>query len=104
MDTDGSFTCTCVTGYTGDGISCSSKLGIKLCPIIQFATHIDIDECAAGTHNCAEGATCVDTDGSFTCTCNAGYTGDGVNCNSKLGTGIKLFAVIQSVLKFNFVT
>jgi len=72
--------------------------------LFTFATHIDIDECNAGTDNCAEGATCMDTDGSFTCTCNAGYTGDGVNCNSKLGTAFKQCAVIQHVLKFNSVT
>ena len=31
---------------------------------------IDIDECAIG--NCENGV-CVDTDGSYNCTCNPGY-------------------------------
>lgn len=38
------------------------------------------NECAAGTDNCDENATCIDTVESFDCTCNAGYEGDGVVC------------------------
>src|SRR5262245_55782315 len=38
------------------------------------------DECAFDTDNCDDNATCTDTLASFTCTCNAGYTGDGVTC------------------------
>ena len=43
---------------------------------------LDVDECAAGTHNCDAQATCTNVDGvgEFTCTCNEGYTGDGVTC------------------------
>ena len=36
-----------------------------------------------GTDNCAPEATCANTEGSFTCTCNQGYAGDGVTCTSK---------------------
>jgi hypothetical protein len=36
-----------------------------------------IDECAEGTHNCDENASCLDTESSFKCTCNDGYTGSG---------------------------
>ena len=43
----------------------------------------DIDECATNTDNCHSDATCSDIEGSFTCTCNAGYAGDGVTCTSK---------------------
>ena len=41
---------------------------------------IDIDECAEGPHNCHAVAACNNTVGAFTCTCNAGYAGDGVSC------------------------
>ena len=41
----------------------------------------DVDECALGTDNCAAASTCVNTYGSFVCTCPAGYTGNGVVCN-----------------------
>ena len=46
--------------------------------------HLDVDECAGGIDNCADEAVCTDTDGSYNCACNTGYTGDGVNCTSKL--------------------
>ena len=34
---------------------------------------IDIDECAEGTHNCGSFHTCNDTDGDFSCECNANF-------------------------------
>ena len=41
----------------------------------------DVDECAdSSLNNCHSRATCTDTDGSFTCTCNDGYAGNGVTC------------------------
>ncbi|WP_171806868.1 FG-GAP-like repeat-containing protein [Corallococcus exiguus] len=42
----------------------------------------DIDECAAGTDNCNDNASCTNIGGSFTCACNAGYEGDGVTCTN----------------------
>jgi hypothetical protein len=43
----------------------------------------DIDECAAGVDNCDTNAACANTPGSFTCTCDQGYAGDGVTCMSE---------------------
>ncbi|MBN1944488.1 MAG: hypothetical protein JW797_02375 [Bradymonadales bacterium] len=40
----------------------------------------DVDECAEGTDNCSANATCTNTADGYTCTCNQGYTGDGVIC------------------------
>ena len=62
-NTDGSFTCTCNTGFSGDGVICT-----------------DINECTAGTDNCHTNALCTNTIGSFSCQCNIGYSGDGVDC------------------------
>jgi hypothetical protein len=62
-DTDGSFTCTCNPGFTGDGVSCTN-----------------VNECTLGTDNCAANAACADTAGSFTCTCNSGFSGNGFTC------------------------
>jgi hypothetical protein len=45
--------------------------------------HSDIDECATDTDNCDANAFCTNTNGSFTCTCNAGYTGSGVQCQGE---------------------
>ena len=43
---------------------------------------LDIDECQMELHECAENATCSDTEGSYECTCDPGFTGDGFNCTS----------------------
>ena len=40
-----------------------------------------MDECGEGTHDCHEEATCNNTMGGYSCTCNKGYEGNGVNCS-----------------------
>ena len=54
---------------------------------------LDIDECNAGVgsanyHNCHVHATCTNTYGSFTCACNTGYSGDGMECTGMLSHAI----------------
>ena len=41
-----------------------------------FLSFIDIDECVANTDNCDANAACSNTIGSFTCTCNNGFSGE----------------------------
>ena len=36
-----------------------------------------MDECAIDSDDCVDGATCMNTVGSFTCTCPPGFSGDG---------------------------
>ena len=48
----------------------------------RFFFALDIDECSSG-HQCDSSATCYNTDGSYTCICNNGYTGDGRSCRGK---------------------
>jgi hypothetical protein len=55
--------CSCNTGYSGDGITCTSS-----------------DECMLGTDDCDANATCMDTATGFDCACNTGYVGDGRTC------------------------
>ena len=43
----------------------------------------DVDECALNNGGCSEFATCTNLPDSFTCTCIAGYSGDGFNCIGK---------------------
>lgn len=50
----------------------------------MYSVQLDIDECAELGHNCHSNADCTNTDGSFMCMCNYGYTGDGTNCTSKV--------------------
>ena len=41
----------------------------------------DIDECASPeTNECDTNAECSNTEGSYTCSCRVGYTGDGRSC------------------------
>ena len=65
-----------------NGLSIQLNLKHK---IIFFPTFlfIDIDECIEGTEDCDVNAVCTDTYGSFTCTCKAGFEGDGETCTSK---------------------
>ena len=42
--------------------------------------YADINECAYYADCCHEDATCTNTEGSFTCSCNEGFTGDGKQC------------------------
>ena len=51
------------------------------CPLYPLLC-IDIDECELGFDDCNENATCTDTLGSFSCACNPGFEGDGLNCTS----------------------
>ena len=44
-------------------------------------TRIDIDECASNVHDCHSSASCTNTAGSFSCSCNNPYTGDGKTCS-----------------------
>ncbi|MFN0253789.1 MAG: EGF domain-containing protein [Kofleriaceae bacterium] len=56
--------CTCTTGYTGT--TCAD----------------DIDECSIETHTCSADATCTNVVPGFSCACNVGFTGDGMECTA----------------------
>jgi len=54
-----------------------------------------VNECDAGTDNCDINAACRNTEGSFECTCNPGYTdtlGNGAKCDGKFNVifGLKI--------------
>ena len=90
-DTIGSFICTCGSGYLLDenGMNCSGKIWIDFeqqlndVDSVCIALHVDINECERDEDSCHENANCTNTEGSYTCSCNPGYTGDGVTCTSK---------------------
>lgn len=44
---------------------------------------IDIDECVEEVEDvlCDDNAMCIDTEGSYNCSCDSGYTGDGFTCS-----------------------
>lgn len=45
---------------------------------------IDVNECTAGKHMCSPDAQCINQEGSHTCQCRPGFSGDGRTCDSKL--------------------
>ena len=50
----------------------------------SFYYFADINECETGKHHCDSNAFCNNTKGSYICTCQPGYTGNGVNCSGKI--------------------
>ena len=79
INSDGSFACVCLTGYTGSGLTCT-----------------DINECD-NLSTCNERATCTNTVGSFICACVPGTAGDGVNfCNCK--KAVFFFSIVATHL------
>ena len=47
--------------------------------------YIDINECSdASLNDCDDNAHCTNTIGSFNCTCDPGYSGNGITCLGKM--------------------
>ena len=57
---------------------------------VLLVTSLDIDECDLGIDNCHPNATCLDTDGSFECKCDPGFTGNGTECEGMIFTRISI--------------
>lgn len=51
---------------------------------------VDQDECSAEDHNCNPNADCVNTPGSYRCTCKEGFNGDGFSCSGKTAETYKI--------------
>ena len=46
----------------------------------RFFVLLDINECSLSFDNCHSNANCINVGGSFLCTCDKGYTGNGTFC------------------------
>jgi len=68
----------CDHGYSGTQTVTCQTTGT-----FETATCVQIDECTSGFDNCHSVAACTDTDGSFSCQCPSGYSGNGYvdTCN-----------------------
>ena len=70
--------------------------------VIYSAVCVDIDECLLEMDNCHMFASCMNAPiGSFTCTCENGYVGNGVNCSKSfiiLNVLVTLKTVIMSAI------
>ena len=100
-NSDGSYSCTCKQGFSGDGTTCEGTRGMLLKVMLlrritrcysNFTTDfqtmphlflLDIDECSAESSPCDKNADCTNSDGSYSCTCKQGFTGDGTICKGK---------------------
>ena len=49
----------------------SSSIQIKCNLLVE-----NTDECSLGTHNCDSNAACTNTENSFSCLCNFGFSGN----------------------------
>jgi len=70
---------------------------------------VDIDECASNTHKCDLHSSCVNTIGSYKCSCFDGFSGTGLKCTGYLLSKkflpdcLKCFKLIYSVyLRVNY--
>ena len=88
LNTNGSFICSCKSGYLLDANkrSCNGKCGLSVhVEIIHLpnALHADINECNTNNGGCSQ--MCLNTNGSYICLCRSGYILDANNrsCNGK---------------------
>lgn len=72
----------CMNNYTTENYLLVS---VTLCTI-------DIDECAAGLHNCGENAHCIDTIGGYNCRCKPMFF-ESANGKSCIGLTVSLTSV-----------
>ena len=63
-------------GVAGNACAVAATLDVSV-----GATFADIDECATSADDCAaEGGLCDNIEGGFICSCDDGYSGDGMTC------------------------
>ena len=55
----------------------------------------DVDECSGSP--CDNNAACSNSDGSFTCTCNDGFTGDGSTCTGEIIQDHQFFCFVVMI-------
>ena len=86
---NGSYVCECPDGFElQNDTVCVGKHSIHFVsgePVFTSynSAYVDIDECKQGTAVCDGNAYCTNTNGSYTCICNSGYSGTGLACSSK---------------------
>lgn len=85
VNSAGGFDCECDWPLVTDGLGgCECQEGTVL---DDTGSCVDIDECAVGNGPCKEGATCVNEDGYYQCTCEMPFVSDNFDgCKCPWGT------------------
>ena len=75
--------------FAGIILSRSLVVSQSICPSVSLSAaqpyffFLDVDDCTEMIDNCDVNAHCNNTVGSFSCTCNSGFTGNGTTCAGK---------------------
>ncbi|KAL8238289.1 hypothetical protein R6Q59_019370 [Mikania micrantha] len=94
----------CDQDYDGPGYRCRCKEGYEGNPYVANACQ-NINECDRGIHNCEHDSMCRDTNGSYTCKCPKGFSGEGrkeggTGCTADESTLIKIVVGISTSAGF----
>uniref|UniRef100_A0A8C2FD04 EGF-like domain-containing protein n=1 Tax=Cyprinus carpio TaxID=7962 RepID=A0A8C2FD04_CYPCA len=85
INVPGKYNCSCMVGYAGDGVLQCTDVNECLVDNGGFSRITDdldcsdIDECEQ-EKSCHQNAICLNLAGSFSCTCNHGFSGNGITC------------------------
>ena len=60
----------------------------------SYQFHLDVNECLLNS-TCDANATCNNTQGSYTCMCDSGYSGDGISCDGMQRTKIVIIITVR---------
>uniref|UniRef100_A0A914IFU5 Uncharacterized protein n=1 Tax=Globodera rostochiensis TaxID=31243 RepID=A0A914IFU5_GLORO len=73
--------CRCANGLPCDFASGNCSGGKCAAGFLGRSCDSDVDECDLGTHRCHKNANCSNLIGSYSCTCNEPFHGNGFNCS-----------------------
>ncbi|KAM7438973.1 hypothetical protein ABFA07_011593 [Porites harrisoni] len=67
---------------------------VKCSDCHQYTCKKDLNECSRNKYYCHQVASCTNYRGSFTCTCDQGYFGDGFECELNYARGLKHSTIV----------
>ena len=83
-NTEGSFACNCIEGFYGNGTFCYDIDECNINKKLNFSLNshmFDLDIDYGIINECSSNSICLNLFGSYNCSCNPGYSGDGFTCS-----------------------